>query len=132
MSKNRPYFLGALASVLLIGSVQARVEREITDTFSVEPGGLATFATQGGDITITTGSSDEVHIVARLVFHRADNDAEADEIMEDLELTMEPTDEGVSVTSKRLASVSKWMGWGKSNPVSVHLHATVPSEYDRA
>jgi hypothetical protein len=118
-----------LASVLFLNPAQARIEREISRQFDVQPGELAVLATQGGDITVTTGSSDQVSIVARLVFPRADNDAEADEIMDNLELSFAQTDEGVAVTSKRLKQVSGWWGWNKSNPVSVHLHATIPAHY---
>lgn len=129
MNIIRYFTLGALGSVLFLNAAHARLEREITERFVVQPGGLASISTQGGDITITTGAADEVSIVARLVFHRADDDAEADEIMEQLDLTFAQTDDGISVSSQRLSSVSGWFGWGKSNPVSVHLHATVPTDY---
>lgn len=129
MNIFRRFTLCALGSVFFLNVAHARMEREITERFDVKPGGLASFSTQGGDITVTTGATDEVFVVARLVFHRADDDAEADEIMEQLDLTFAQTDDGVSVSSQRLPSVSGWFGWSKSNPVSVHLHATVPTDY---
>ncbi len=130
MTSKHFLILFAFAAAFLFNPAHARMEREISETFTVEPGGLASLSTQGGDIIIDTGETDEVHIVARLVFPRADSDAEVDEIMAELDLTMESTDDGVAVSSKRPSSTSSWFGWGKRNSVSVHLHATVPVDYN--
>ncbi len=130
MNFLRPLLLGASIGFVFPTVASARMEREVAQSFPVTPGGLASLAIHGGDITVVTGESDRVEIVATLVFPRANSDAAVAEIMADLDLTMEQTDTGVVVTTQRAARVSGWFGRSRGNAVSVHLHATVPADFN--
>lgn len=130
MKFHRYTFLALLVAFHGVFTAQARMVREVSESFSVEQGGLLSLSTQGGNIEVIEGKSDTVTVRAKLVFRRADSEEEADEIMEDLDLTIEQTDEGVRATSKRLSQTSRWFGWGRSNQVSVHFYATVPAQYN--
>lgn len=129
MTSKHFLILFAFSAAFLFNPAHARMEREITETFTVEPGGLASFSTQGGDIVVNTGASDQIHIVAKLVFPRANSDTEVDEIMAELDLTMEATDEGITVSSKPTKTTSSWFGGSNRRSVAVHLYATVPTDY---
>ncbi|HEY0946250.1 MAG TPA: DUF4097 family beta strand repeat-containing protein [Opitutaceae bacterium] len=113
----------------LAATAQAKFERTIEKTFSVQPGGTLTVATQGGDIRVEPGSGNEVKVVARQVFPRADSDAEADEVLKDVEFELTQTGNDVSaiVRSEKKGGMG-WFGGGWP-PVRVHFTVTVPSRY---
>ncbi|MDA8528888.1 DUF4097 domain-containing protein [Opitutaceae bacterium] len=116
-------------AVLVTGLAHARIEREFSETFSVNAGGDLVVSTQGGDIEVERGANDAVTVVARVVFPRATSESEADELMEEIELVIEETADGVSASSKRPKKTSSWFNWGGSNQVAVHFSVTVPEEY---
>ncbi len=129
--KTRSFsFASLFAALLLAGPVSAKIERNVHRTFSVDPGGLAYLSTQGGDIVVTSGAVDTVEVHARLIFPRADSEAEADRIMDQLDLSMTEDERGVRVTTQRVKGESGWFNWRSSNRVSVDLNVVVPSEYD--
>lgn len=107
-------------------AAHAKIERVVEKTFAVQPGGTLTVNTQGGDVRVLPGSDQEVRIVARQRFPRADTEAEADEVMQDLtfELTQQGND--VAVLTKTTRSLSGF-NWG--NRVRIDFTITVPSRY---
>lgn len=125
------FSLFLLLSALCAGVVSARVVREVSESFDVEPGGLIYVATHGGDINVSTHDGDTVVVDAKLVFPRADSESEADEIMEKLDFQMSQDSEGVRVTAERVKGESSgWFNWGSSNRVNVHVRIMVPVEYN--
>ena len=109
-------------------AAQAKITRTVEKTFAVQPGGLLTASTQGGDIKIQTGDITEVRITARQNI-RANSEAEADEILRDLTLKLEQTGNDVVAEAKIEAKKSGFFGnW--SNRVSVDFTITVPKTYN--
>lgn len=128
--KFLPVVLSASLLLGLAATAHAKMERIVEKNFSVQPGGTLTVATQGGDIRVESGSGNEVKVVARQVFPRADNDAEVDEILKDLKLELTQDGDDVSVLARyeKKTSGFKWGGGGRL-PVQVDVTVTVPSRY---
>lgn len=109
--------LGALSS-----TASARIERTVEKTFQVKPGVHVRVSTSGGEIRVSPSAAPEVKIVARERF-RTSSDAEADEQLKDLDLTLEQHgDEVVAVASYR----SSGLHFGFWPPVEVDFIVTVP------
>ncbi len=110
------------------GLLEAKIVRTVEKTFVVKPGGNLKAVTQGGDITIRTSSSPQVHVVATQTI-RASSEAEADEILAKLTLTVEQAGNDVVAESKYEKRRSgSWFGnWP---PVSVSFEITVPENYN--
>jgi hypothetical protein len=118
----------SVVSSSLVSTAFARVERTVEKTFTVRPGGTLSVSTFGGNITVEPGSGNEVKVVARQVFPRAGNDADADKIVADLELVMEQKGDSVNA-SARYTKERSGMNWGSWPPMSVAFTVTVPSTY---
>ncbi len=116
---------GLLALVPL--STQAKIERTVTKTFSVQPGGRLTVATQGGDIRVLTAPDAVVTVVARQRI-RADSEAAADELLKKLALTIELQAGGVAATAAYEKDASSFHV-GAWPPVRVDFTVTVPANY---
>ncbi len=116
---------GLLASLPF--AAHAKIERTVEKTFTVQGGGKLHLETQGGSINVMRGTDGMVKVVAREKI-RADSDAEADEILKKLDLTIEQSGNDVSAVSKY---DSKPIGfhWGSWPPVQVDLVVTVPASY---
>jgi hypothetical protein len=119
--------VAGLAAVLPI-SASAKIERVIEKTFAVQPGGTFKAQTQGGDIRVEPGAGDTVKVVARQKI-RANTDAEADDLLKDLTLTIEQQGNDVVAIAKY---PDKPFGWlrGSSPPVQVDFIVTVPSHFN--
>lgn len=126
--KTTSLFLAAGLLAVLPLSAQAKIVRLVEKTFTVQPGGTLKAETSGGDIVVKTGAGDQVRVVARQTI-RASDDAEADELLKKLELTI--TQEGndvvaISKYARKLGGVS----FGIWPPVSVAFEVTVPETYN--
>ena len=106
-------------------SAHAKIERTVEKTFAVQPGATLKVETQGGDVTVRPGADDEVRIVARQTI-RAKSEAEADALLEKLELVFSQEGEAVRA-SARYASRGAGSGFGSWPPVSVDFEITVPT-----
>lgn len=117
--------LGALLSAPL--ALQAKITRTVEKTFTVQPGGDLKVQTSGGDITVLTGSGNDVKVTATEHID-ANSDAKADELLKDLDLQIEQQGNGVTATAK----YDKHGGWhfGSWPPVSVSFTVVVPSHYN--
>ena len=115
----------ALAAPL---ALSAKIIRTVEKTFTVQSGGNLKAATQGGDITIKTSDSPEVHILVKQVI-RASTEQEADEILAKLTLTLEQSGNDVTAESKyEKRGPGTWFGnWP---PVSVSFVVTVPKNFN--
>ncbi|MFI5357511.1 MAG: DUF4097 family beta strand repeat-containing protein [Opitutales bacterium] len=105
----------------------AKIERLVEKTFTVQPGGTLKIGTQGGNISVRAGADNQVHLVAREKI-RADSEAEADKLLQDLTLTMEQTGNDVEAVAKYQKENSGWH-FGSWPPVQVVFEVTVPAKY---
>src|SRR5262245_51619414 len=112
MPMNRLLSLLTLGTLLAAPAVlPAKITRTIDKSFPVQPGGNFKATTQGGDITIQTADTAEVHVTAYQVI-RASTDKEADEKLEGLTLTFEQHGNDVVVESKyERSSGFRWGNW---------------------
>jgi len=117
--------LGAVLA--LPAMLQAKITRTVEKTFTVQPGGTLTVGTQGGDIKVMTGPGNEVKVTATERINTS-TEAKADELLKQLELTIEQ--QGDNVTAK--AKFADSAGWHVGNwpPVNVSFTVTVPSRYN--
>ena len=106
----------------------AKIERTVEKSFTVQPGGLLRVETQGGDVRVQTSTGATVKVVARERI-RASSEAEADEILNKLTLTIEQQAEGVSAISKYEKKLAGFH-WGSWPPVQVDFTVTVPANYN--
>ncbi len=123
--KTHPLFLAAGLLALFTVPAHARIDRVVEKTFNVQPGGLLTVETQGGSIRVDTANTSKVTVVAKQRI-KASSEREADEVLENLTLTIAEDSRGVSAKAKY-----EKRGWG-SNPVQVDFVVTVPARYDVA
>ena len=126
--KNISRFLlaaGWLAIVPL--AAHAKIERTVEKTFTVQAGGKLHLETQGGAINVTRGGDGVVKITARERI-RADNEAEADDLLKKLDLAFEQTGNDVSAIAKYESRVSGFH-WGSWPPVQVDFIVTVPASF---
>ncbi len=109
-------------------SAHAKIERVVEKTFTVPPGGVLRIETQGGDIHVQSSPDPTVKVVARERI-RASSEAEADELLKNLTLTIEQQPAGVSAVAKYEKSAPGFH-WGAWPPVSVDFTVTVPTNYN--
>lgn len=126
--KSHTLLLTAGLLALTPFSAHAKIERVVEKTFTVQPGGHLKVETQGGDVRVQTSSDATVRVVAREKI-RAGTDAEADEILKKLELTIEQQADGVSATAKYEKQLPGFH-WGSWPPVQVDFTVTVPTNYN--
>jgi DUF4097 and DUF4098 domain-containing protein YvlB len=105
--------------------LNATVERTVEKTFAVQPGGTLKVETSGGNISVEPGAGDTVKVVAKEKI-RAGNEAEADEMLKDLTLTIEQQGNDVTAIAKYHGCASGWFG---NSRVQVSFAVTVPSHY---
>ena len=108
-------------------SAHAKIERIVEKTFTVQPDGLKV-ETQGGNVSIVTSTDATVKVVARERI-RAGSEAEADEILKKLNLTIEQQAGGVSATARYERQLPGFH-WGSWPPVQVDFTVTVPEHYN--
>jgi len=118
---------GGLLAVLPL-SAQAKIVRNVEKTFAAQPGGNFKAATSGGDIVIKTGAGDQVRVIAKQTI-RASNDAEADELLKKLELTIAQEGNDVVATSKYASKIGG-VSFGIWPPVSVDFEVTLPASFN--
>ena len=117
----------AIAAALSCAA-RAEIVRTVEKTLTVQAGGMAEILALKGDITVATGPDDSVHIVARERI-RANSPAEADSLLENLDLKM----------GRYEGRVVAWATYGKTTgfrwsdcPVQVDFIVTVPSRFSVA
>ncbi len=120
-----------IASLLLLATAaafvvpaHARIERTVEKTFSVNDSGLIRLRTGGGGITVQNGPDGVVKVVAKQRI-RASSEAEADDLLRNLDLKI--VQEGNTVTAS--AKYERTGSWFKGTPVSVEFVATVPASF---
>lgn len=106
--------------------LNAKIERTVEKSFTVQPGGTLKVETAGGNVSVEPGAGDAVKVVAREKI-RADSDAEADALLKELTLTIEQQGNDVTAVAKYERKMGHWFGsWP---PVQVDFIVTVPGRY---
>jgi hypothetical protein len=126
--KHSVHILSATAALVLAAvPSRAAIERTVEKTFTVQPGGALHVATMGGSIRVQSAAVSAVTVVAREEI-RAGSDAEADEVLKKLTLTIEQTGNDVSAVAEyeRSSVGFHWNG----PPVAVSFVVTVPVAYN--
>ncbi len=120
---------GIVVVALLALGVAARadIKRTVEKTFTVQPGGNLKVKTAGGDIKVLTGTGNEVKVTALERIH-ADTEARADELLKDLDLSIDQQGNDVTATAKYEKS-GGWH-WGSWPPVNVSFTVVVPGKYN--
>jgi hypothetical protein len=109
-------------------SAHAKIVRVVEKTFTVQPDGLLTVETQGGNVRVETADQSSVKVVATQTI-KANSETEANEMLEKLTLTIEQQGSGVSAISKYERKPSGF-NWGSWPPVQVSFVITVPTHYN--
>jgi len=126
--KTLPRLFLLLAAFAAPLALSAKIIRNVEKTFAVQPGGNLKAHTQGGDITVQTSDRPEVRITVKQVI-RASTEAEADEILSKLTLTLEQVGNDVTADAKyEKRGPGTWFGnWP---PVTVSYVVTVPKNFN--
>jgi DUF4097 and DUF4098 domain-containing protein YvlB len=122
----------ALAAIGAISplAAQAKIERTIEKTFTVSPGGTLKVETSGGNISVSTGDTDQVKVVARERF-RTSSEEEADQVTKDLRVEIEQHGNDVSAFAKYEGGSSLGGLWHSgTTPVYVSFDVVVPKKYE--
>jgi len=124
MSQITRFTASACILASVAASASAKIERVVEKTFTVQPGVHLRVATSGGDIRVETSADPVVKVVAKEHI-RAGSEAEADEVLKKLDLTIKQDGNDVIAT----ASYEDGMGFhfGSWPPVQVEFVVTVPS-----
>lgn len=109
-------------------SVQAKIERRLEKTFSVQPGAVLKVETQGGDVRVKAGAGEQVRVTAVQKI-RAKSEAEADELLQKLELSIEQQGSNVAASAK-YAKKGPGFNFGSWPPVQVDFEVTVPAKFN--
>ena len=113
-------------SVTAVLPAFGKIERTVEKTFSVQPGGTLRVSTQGGEIRVSPSTDGTVKVTARQKIN-ASSDAEADELLKKLELTIEQNGNEISAVAKYEKNLG--VHWGSWPPVNVEFIVTVPASF---
>lgn len=118
-----------LAAALMAAApfAHAKIERTVEKTFTVQPGGTLHVETQGGNIHVQPSTDSVVKVIAKQKIN-ASTEAEADELLEKLTLTMEQTGNDVTAAAKYERRPSGF-NFGSWPPVHVDFIVTVPASF---
>lgn len=105
----------------------ARIERVVEKSFNVTAAGTLRVETQGGEIRITPSKDNVVKVTAKQRI-RADSDAEADDLLKKLELTIEQSGNDVSAKAKYEKQPISFR-FGSWPPVNVDFIISVPQDF---
>lgn len=126
--KSTPRFVLVAGWLALIPvAAHAKIERVVEKTFTVQPGGTLHVSTQGGEVRVTPALDGVVKVTARERI-RANSDAEADDILKKLDLTIEQTGNDVSASAK-YESQPIGFHFGSWPPVNVDFIVSVPASF---
>lgn len=116
---------GLIAASVVVA--QARIDRVVEKKFAVTGAGKLRVETQGGEIRVMPTTESVVRVTAKQKI-RAETEAEADELLQKLELTMEQDGNDIRVVSKydRKPPGFRFGSWP---PVQVDVVVLVPMNY---
>jgi hypothetical protein len=117
----------ATTAVAATFTARATIERDVEKTFTVTAAGMLRLDTSGGSIKVAPGPEGVVKITAHERI-RASSDADADNLLKNLDLNFEQTGNDVHAAAKYEAS-SFGFHFGSWPPVQVDFIATVPARF---
>jgi len=126
MKTSRLFFSAALLAAF-VSTAHAKIERLVEKTFTVSAAGTLHVETHGGNIKVAPSNDSAVKITVRQRI-RADTDAEADEILKKLTLTLEQSGNDVTA-SARYESQPSGFHFGNWPPVQVDFAVSVPASF---
>jgi hypothetical protein len=109
------------------GQAQARIIRTVEYTFATQPAGVIRVETEGGTIRVAPSADGQVRITAREII-RADTDAGADAILQNLKLSAEQHGTEVDATA-RYGAPTLGFHFGSWPPVEVDFIVAVPAGF---
>jgi DUF4097 and DUF4098 domain-containing protein YvlB len=124
MLKHNRYIASACLLAAFTASASAKIERDVEKTFQVQPGVHINVSTAGGEIRIESSNDPVVKIVAKEHI-RAGSDAEADIMLQKLDLKLEQNGNEVNATATYESSMG--FHFGSWPPVQVDFIVTVPA-----
>jgi hypothetical protein len=126
MNVSSRWFLFAALSVAPVFAASSRIEREVAKTFTVASPGILRVETEGGSIRITPSSDSTVRVTARQRI-KAGTEADADEVLQKLELRIEQNGNDIFLRSKYERRPRLFAGsWP---PVQVDFVLSVPAGF---
>lgn len=111
-----------------VATASAKIERVVEKTFSAPTAGLLRVETQGGSIRVSPSADATVRVTAKQRIN-ASSEAEADELLKKLELTIEQNGNDVRVVSRYEQRKERLFNFGSWPPVQVDLVITVPAAF---
>ncbi len=126
MKSTSRFLVAASLLAALVSTAQAKIERIVEKTFTVQPGGSLRVDTQGGEVRVAASADNVVKVTARQKI-RANSDSEADELLKKLELTIDQNGNDVIATAKYEKKVG--ISFGSWPPVNVDFLVTVPASF---
>ena len=108
-------------------TAQAKIERVVEKTFTVSAAGTLQVDTQGGEIRVSPSSESVVKVTARQKI-RASSEAEADDLLKKLELTIEQSGSDVRASAK-YERKGAGFHFGFWPPVQVDFIVSVPAGF---
>ena len=120
------FFAVGLATAFVV-SAEAKVERVVEKSFTVQPGGTLRLETQGGEVRVAPSADNVVRVTAREKI-RAASETEADELLKKLDLTIEQSGNDVTARAK-YERQGIGFHFGSWPPVSVDFIVTVPASF---
>lgn len=111
--------------------VDAKIERTVEKTFTVQPGGMLKVETSGGGIKIVPGADNMVKVTVKQRID-ASTDAGAEEILKHLVLTLEQQGNDVTAIARYEGerTLSFWFHGGSWPPVQCEFSVAVPATYN--
>ncbi|MCX6952261.1 MAG: DUF4097 family beta strand repeat-containing protein [Verrucomicrobia bacterium] len=110
-----------------VSSAHAKIERVVEKSFTVQPGGVLQVNTQGGEIRVSPSGDNVVKVTARERI-RASSDAEADDLLKKLDLTIEQNGNEITASAK-YEQQPLGFHFGSWPPVNVDFTVTVPASF---
>jgi hypothetical protein len=106
--------------------LNAKIERTVEKSFTVQPGGTLKVETNGGGIKVTPGPDNAVKITVKQRID-ASTDVEADEMLKHLTLTLEQQGNDVTAIAEYVGErTSSWFHWGSWPPCNVNSASRFP------
>ena len=99
--------LAAAALLFVSTAVNATVKETEEMTFEVAPGARISLENVNGDIRITGGSGDQVHVTAY-------KKAGEQEYMDGLEILVDADEDYIRIETRHPKSEGGWFSWGKN------------------
>ena len=119
---NRFVALGCMLAALT-ATASAKIERTVEKSFTVQPGARLTVSTSGGEIRVSPSGDSVIKVVAKEHIH-ASSEADADALLQKLELVIEQRGNEVVATAAYKDGVG--FHFGSWPPVQVDFTVSVP------